>query len=140
MPGYGFARANKSVKEDWQGLMFDFLRGRPTLRRVVLLLDGRIELKDSDRDVMTLLDRAAVTFQLVLTKCDVPKPPAVAAKLAEIQAVAATHPAAYPEVLTTSSGTGAGIPELRAMLVPLALPASPHMDSTGAMAPPAATR
>ena len=140
MPGYGFARANKSVKEDWQGLMFDFLRGRPTLRRVVLLLDGRIELKDSDRDVMTLLDRAAVTFQLVLTKCDVPKPPAVAAKLAEIRAVAATHPAAYPEVLTTSSGTGAGIPELRAMLVPLGLPASPHMDSAGAMAPLTATR
>ncbi len=135
MPGYGFAKANKSVKEDWQGLMFDFLRGRPTLRRVVLLLDGRIELKDSDRDVMALLDRAAVTFQLVLTKCDVPKPPAVATKRTEIQAVAATHPAAYPEVLTTSSGTGAGIPELRAMLVPLALPAVPPIDLVGAMAP-----
>ena len=126
MPGYGFAKANRSVKEDWQGLMFDFLRGRPTLRRVVLLLDGRIELKASDRDVMTLLDRAAVTFQLVLTKCDVPRPQALAAKLAEVRAVAATHPAAYPVVLATSSGTAAGIPELRAALVPLALPAAQH--------------
>ncbi len=140
MPGYGFAKANRSVKEDWQGLMFDFLRGRPTLRRVVLLLDGRIELKDSDRDVMTLLNRAAVTFQLVLTKCDVPKPPALAAKLAEIEAVAATRAAAYPEVLTTSSGTGAGIPELRALLAPLALPAAPRPAPIDMMAPPPATR
>ncbi len=126
MPGYGFARANKSVKEDWQGLMFEFLRGRPTLRRVVLLLDGRIELKDSDRDVMTLLNRAAVTFQLVLTKCDVPKPAALAAKQAETLAIASRHAAAYPAVLATSSSTGIGIPELRAMLAPLALPAMPH--------------
>ena len=122
MPGYGFARANKSVKEDWQGLMFDFLRGRPTLRRVVLLLDSRIELKDNDIDVMALLSRAAVTFQLVLTKCDVPKPAALAAKLGEVEAIAVARAAAYPEVMTTSSDTGVGIPELRAALSPLALP------------------
>jgi GTP-binding protein len=68
MPGYGYARASRAVKHDWQGLMFEYLRGRPTLRRVMLLLDARIELKDADGAVMELLDRAAVTFQLVLTK------------------------------------------------------------------------
>jgi GTP-binding protein len=86
MPGYGFAQAAKSVKEDWQGLMFDFLRGRPTLRRVVLLMDSRVEVKDNDRAVMDLLDRAAVTFQLVLTKADSVRPEALAAKQAEIDA------------------------------------------------------
>ncbi|MBV9776318.1 MAG: YihA family ribosome biogenesis GTP-binding protein, partial [Acetobacteraceae bacterium] len=70
MPGYGYAQAPKEVKADWQGLMFDYLRGRPTLRRVLLLLDGRIEVKPSDEAVMALLDRAAVTFQIVLTKAD----------------------------------------------------------------------
>ena len=126
MPGYGFARANRTVKEDWQGTMFDFLRGRPTLRRVVLLLDSRVELKANDRDVMTLLDRAAVTFQLVLTKCDVPKPDVLAAKRAEAVATAAAHAAAYPDVVATSSGDGLGIPELRAMLASLAGPAVPR--------------
>jgi GTP-binding protein len=121
MPGYGYAKANKEVKEDWQGLMFDFLRGRPTLRRVVLLLDSRIELKASDIEAMKLLNRAAVIFQLVLTKCDVPKPAALAAKLAEVRELAAKYAAAHPVVLPTSSGTGAGIPELRAVLAELAL-------------------
>lgn len=122
MPGYGYAKANRQVKEDWQGLMFDFLRGRPTLRRVVLLLDSRIELKENDREAMTLLNRAAVIFQIVLTKCDVPKPGALAAKLAETEALARSYAAAYPVVLCTSSGTGAGIPELRASLAELAPP------------------
>lgn len=121
MPGYGYAKANRQVKEDWQGLMFDFLRGRPTLRRVVLLLDSRIELKESDREAMKLLNRAAVIFQLVLTKCDVPKPAALAAKLDEVQALARSFAAAHPVVMPTSSGTGAGIPELRAALAELAL-------------------
>src|SRR5208283_2513268 len=70
MPGYGYAKAGKDIKADWQGLMFDYLRGRPTLRRVLLLLDARIELKEADRAVMELLDRAAVTFQIALTKAD----------------------------------------------------------------------
>ncbi len=123
MPGYGYAQAAKAVKEDWQGLMFDFLRGRPTLQRVVLLLDARIELKDSDRAVMDLLDRAAVTYQLVLTKADSVKPAALAAKQAEIAALARSHPAAFPEFVTTSSETGLGIEELRAALARLASPA-----------------
>ena len=87
MPGYGYAKAAKEVKEDWQGLMFDFLRGRPTLRRVLLLLDARIEIKQNDLEAMKLLNRAAVIFQLVLTKCDAPKPTQLAAKLAEAQAL-----------------------------------------------------
>jgi GTP-binding protein len=74
MPGYGYARASKDIKADWQGMMFDYLRGRPTLRRVMLLMDARIEFKQADHDVMDLLDRAAVTFQLVLTKTDGVKP------------------------------------------------------------------
>lgn len=122
MPGYGYAQAAKSVKEDWQGLMFEFLRGRPTLRRVVLLMDSRIDAKDSDLAVMDLLDKAAVTYQLVLTKADSVKPPALAAKQAQIGDLARSHAAAYPEVATTSSETGAGIDLLRATLAELADP------------------
>jgi len=120
MPGYGYARAGKAVKQDWQGLMFDYLRGRPTLRRVMLLLDARIELKQADDDVMELLDRAAVTFQLVLTKADAVKPEALARKLGEAVALARRHAAAYPEVVATSSETGEGIAELRAAIATLA--------------------
>jgi len=116
MPGYGYARAGKAIKADWQGLMFDYLRGRPTLRRVMLLMDARIELKESDIAVMELLDQAAVTFQLVLTKADGLKPPALARKQAEMARIARAHPAAHPELCVTSSQTGQGIPELRAML------------------------
>lgn len=116
MPGYGYARAGKDIKEDWQGTMFDFLRGRPTLRRVMLLLDARIETKPADTAVMELLDRAAVTYQIVLTKIDSVKPLALARKRAETEALARAHPAAYPIVLATSSETGAGIAELRAEL------------------------
>ena len=123
MPGYGYAQAAREVKEDWQGLMFDFLRGRPTLRRVVLLLDARIEFKASDLEVMKLLDRAAVSFQLVLTKSDAVKPAALAAKTDAVAALAKKHPAAHPEILATSSETGAGIAELRAGLAELALAA-----------------
>jgi GTP-binding protein len=119
MPGYGYARASKSVKEDWQGMMFAYLRGRPTLRRVLLLLDARIELKESDTEVMKLLDRAAVTYQLVLTKADALKPPALARKLEQVAATARRHPAAHPVVMPTSAESGTGIPELRAELVAL---------------------
>jgi GTP-binding protein len=122
MPGYGYAQAAKAVKADWQGLMFDYLRGRPTLRRVLLLMDARIEVKDADRAVMDLLDRAAVTFQLVLTKTDAIKPGPLAAKRAEMAALARAHPAAHPEVAATSSDTGEGIDALRAAVAELADP------------------
>jgi len=122
MPGYGYAQAAREVKEDWQGLMFEFLRGRPTLRRVILLLDARIEVKESDRAVMGLLDRAAVTYQLVVTKADQVKSTALAAKTTEVAALARQHPAAYFEALVTSSETGLGIAALRATLTELADP------------------
>ena len=120
MPGYGYAQAGKEIKADWQGLMFDYLRGRPTLQRVVLLLDSRIELKASDHAVMDLLDRAAVTYQLVLTKADGVKPGPLARKQAEVLALSAKHAAAFPVVITTSSETGVGIDLVRADLAGLA--------------------
>ena len=122
MPGYGYAQAAKSVKEDWQGLMFDFLRGRPNLRRVVLLMDSRIETKASDRAAMKLLTDAAVTFQIVLTKADAVKPPALAKRQEEVGALIKQYTAAHPLLLTTSSETRIGMPELRAELTALAEP------------------
>jgi GTP-binding protein len=119
MPGYGYAQAAKSVKEDWQGLMFEYLRGRPTLRRVLLLLDARIEIKESDTTVMDLLDKAAVTYQCVLTKTDDVKPRALAAKRDEVLGLIRKHPAAFPDVAVTSSDNGTGIDALRASLAAL---------------------
>ena len=120
MPGYGYAQAAKDIKADWQGMMFDYLRGRPTLRRVLLLLDARIEFKPSDGAVMDLLDQAAVTFMLVLTKADAVKPGALARKAAATAEIARDHAAAYPQIFVTSAGTGLGIAELRAELATLA--------------------
>ena len=119
MPGYGYARASKEIKADWQGMMFDYLRGRTTLLRVMLLLDSRIEVKQADRDVMDLLDRAAVTYQIVLTKADGIRPGPLARKQAEIAALIRTHPAAFPAAMTTSAETGTGMPQLRAVLTQL---------------------
>ncbi len=122
MPGYGYAEAAKKVKADWQGLMFDYLRGRPGLRRVLLLLDARVEVKPADGAVMALLDQAAVSFQIVLTKCDDVKPPQFAAKRAEAERLVRAHTAAHPDIIATSAETGAGIVALRAALAALALP------------------
>ncbi len=119
MPGYGYAVAPKAIKRDWQGLMLDFLRGRPNLRRVMLLLDSRVEVKAADETVMELLDHAAVAFQLVLTKADGVKAAALARKQDEVTALAAAHPAAWPAILTTSSNTGLGMDELRASIAAL---------------------
>ncbi len=116
MPGYGYAEAPKEIKRDWQGLMLDYLRGRPNLRRVFLLLDARVEVKLADHTVMELLDHAAVPFQFVLTKADAVKPPALSRKQAEAGALAARHPAALGRVITTSSAGGLGIEELRAAI------------------------
>jgi GTP-binding protein len=120
MPGYGFAQASKKVKADWQGLMFDFLRGRPTLRRVLLLMDARVETKPADRAAMDLLGEAAVSFQLVVTKADGVKPAQLEKRVAEIEAIAKKRTAAHPLVLVTSSETGQGMAELRAELAALA--------------------
>jgi GTP-binding protein len=120
MPGYGYARAAKEVKADWQGMMFEYLRGRPTLRRVLLLLDARVEFKESDIAIMDLLDRAAVTYQLVLTKADALTPAAMARKLQSTQALVRVHAAAHPLVFVTSAEDMRGIAELRSELTLLA--------------------
>ena len=121
MPGYGYAQAARAVKEDWQGLMFDYLRGRTTLRRVILLLDARVETKDSDRAAMELLGKAAVPFQIVLTKADDTPSARLAKRQQEAELLVAKQAAAHPLVITTSSEKGLGIPELRAELASLTL-------------------
>ena len=116
MPGYGYAEAPKAIKRDWQGLMLDYLRGRPNLRRVLLLLDARVEVKTADETVLGLLDQAAVAYQIVLTKADALKPGALAKKQVAIGQLALAHPAALNEVITTSSTDGLGIEALRASI------------------------
>jgi GTP-binding protein len=120
MPGYGFARVAKKQVHEWGKLIRTFLRGRQTLRRVLVLVDARHGLKDSDRATMKLLDEAAVSFQIVLTKIDKPTPAEADACIAAVSAEAAEHVAAHPEVIATSAITGQGIPELRAALAALA--------------------
>jgi GTP-binding protein len=124
MPGYGYAKATIAVKEDWQGLMFDYLRGRTTLQRVVVLLDARIEIKDNDLAVMKMLDKAAALYRLVLTKADAVKPAQLAKKRAEVEALARKHAAALTDIIVTSSESGLGIDALRADLASLALPSA----------------
>ena len=114
MPGYGFAKAPKDVVERWTTLVFDYLRGRTTLRRVFVLIDARHGLKENDRAVLDLLDKAAVSYQLVLTKADKVKVPALAKVKAATEAAIAKRPAAFPEVLATSSEKGVGVDELKA--------------------------
>lgn len=120
LPGYGYAKAPKSLARQWQGLMLAYLRGRPNLRRVLLLIDGRHPVNAIDEMVMALLDAAAVPFQIVLTKLD-----AVAAEqhplaIAAARSLARAHPAGNPEIFACSSRSGTGIAELRAELAPLA--------------------
>ena len=124
LPGYGYAKASKDMQRDWQGVMFDYLRGRPNLMRVILLLDARIETKAADRAAMELLNVAAVAFQIVLTKADDVGPQKLAARIEEAQALAREHTAAHPLVIVTSSETGLGLPELRAEITSLAAPAA----------------
>ncbi len=117
MPGYGYAEAPRDLVARWQRLIFDYLRGRAVLKRVLLLIDARHGLKTVDQEIMGILDKAAVSYQIVLTKGDKIKPTALAATVEAVLAVAKTHVAAYPEVLATSSESGFGIPELRAAVV-----------------------
>ena len=117
MPGYGYAEAPKDLVARWQRLIGDYLRGRAVLKRVLVLIDSRHGLKPVDREIMGVLDKAAVSYQLVLTKGDKIKPTALAAVRDAVATAAATHPAAYPEVLATSAETGEGIAELRAAVM-----------------------
>lgn len=118
MPGYGFAQAPKAQVEAWTRLVFDYLRGRPNLRRVYLLIDGRHGIKTVDEEVLDLLDKAAVSYQIILTKADKiartldgkPVVDLVAATAAKIR----KRPAAHPEILVTSSEKGWGVDRIRA--------------------------
>jgi len=121
MPGYGFAEAPKDMVRRWRYLINDYLRGRSMLKRALVLVDSRHGLKDVDRDVMGMLDKAAVGYHLVLTKADKIKPTALAATLEATKAEAARHPAAHPQLFATSSETGAGISELRTAILEAAL-------------------
>ena len=113
MPGYGFAEAPRDMVKRWRFLINDYLRGRAVLKRALVLVDSRHGLKEVDRDVMTMLDDAAVSYHLVLTKADKVKPTELAKTIEAIRVEAAKHPAAHPLILPTSSETGLGLPELR---------------------------
>jgi GTP-binding protein len=119
MPGYGYAAAAKTKVKAWTDLIHAYLRGRQTLARVYLLVDGRHGLKASDEAVLATLDEAAVSYQVVLTKADQVKAAELARRLAETQAALAKRRAAYPHVLATSAHAGTGIPELRAAVARL---------------------
>lgn len=122
LPGYGYARVSKSKVERWTELARDYLRGRPTLRRLCLLIDSRHGLKDADREIMTMLDRTAVSYQIVLTKCDKLTDAALADRRRSIETEIARHVAAHPLPIPTSAVSGMGIPLLRAHLAGLAAP------------------
>lgn len=117
MPGYGYAQAPKDQVDNWTKLVFDYLRGRATLKRVYVLIDSRHGIKKNDEDVLSLLDKAAVSYQIVLTKTDKIKEPAVPRLISETLEKIKKRPAAYPAVLATSSEKSAGLDELRAEIL-----------------------
>jgi GTP-binding protein len=117
MPGYGFAEAPKDMVKRWKWLVNDYLRGRAALKRVLVLVDARHGLKTPDREMMEMLDAAAVGYQLVLTKGDKVKPTALGAVYEEVASEARKHPAAHPTIFTTSSETDSGIAELRTAIL-----------------------
>ena len=119
MPGYGYASAPKAKVASWTALIHKYLQGRSNLARVYVLIDARHGLKDVDLDVLKTLDRAAVSYQVVLTKTDQIKPAELESRIGDIKTSLSTHPAAFPDVLATSSETSEGIPELRAAMVRL---------------------
>ncbi|MGR3718117.1 MAG: ribosome biogenesis GTP-binding protein YihA/YsxC [Thermohalobaculum sp.] len=119
LPGYGYARAPLEKVAKWQDLLRQYLAGRVTLARAYVLIDARHGVKPVDHEIMALLDRSAVSFQTVLTKADKPKAGELAGTLAAVQADLAKHPAAYPEIIVTSSENGDGLELLRAAVARL---------------------
>ncbi|MCA3450018.1 MAG: YihA family ribosome biogenesis GTP-binding protein [Rhodobacter sp.] len=119
LPGYGFAEAPKPVVEKWQRLLKSYLSGRQTLRRAFVLIDTRHGVKAVDEEILALLDRAAVTFQAVLTKADKVSRAEREATLAQVRGALAKHPAAFPEIIVTSSEKSDGIETLRAVIAAL---------------------
>lgn len=122
MPGYGFAKVPKAVVEGWTQLIHDYLRGRAVLRRLCVLVDGRHGLKPNDDQLMTLLDKAAVNYRVVLTKADKPHSAEIRKIYDDVVLALKKHPAAVPEPLVTSAEKGLGIAELRAELASFAEP------------------
>jgi GTP-binding protein len=116
LPGYGYAEAPVAVVAKWQALLKSYLGGRQTLRRAFVLIDMRHGIKKVDEEILTLLDRSAVTFQVVLTKADKIKTAEHEKILTQVRAALQKHPAAYPEIVVTSSEKGAGIETLRAII------------------------
>ena len=116
MPGYGYAAAPKDRVDAWTRFVFGYLRGRQTLKRVYLLIDARHGVKENDGEVLSMLDRAAVSYQIVLTKADKPKKGGLEAAVAAPAAAGARRPAAYPGIIATSSETGLGLDLLRAAI------------------------
>jgi GTP-binding protein len=121
MPGYGFAEAPKDMVKRWRFLVNDYLRGRPVLKRAVVLIDSRHGVKPVDREIMDMLDSAAVGYRLVLTKADKIKASELAAVRAATEAEARKRPAAFPELIATSSEKGMGIAEVRTAVLEDAL-------------------
>jgi len=119
MPGYGYAQAPKDKIAAWTDLIQAFLRGRANLARVYVLIDARHGLKDVDNAIFDMLDEAATSYALILTKADQLKPAALAVCIEKTAAAMTKHPAAFPDILATSSQTGAGIPEFRAAIARL---------------------
>ncbi|WP_375672468.1 ribosome biogenesis GTP-binding protein YihA/YsxC [Bartonella sp. CL45QHWL] len=117
MPGYGFAAAPKNLVDEWKNLIFSYLRGRTTLKRVYILIDSRHGIKNNDEDVLALLDKAAVSYQIILTKSDKIKSNALEKLIMSTQTKLLKRPAAYPELLVTSSEKALGLEELRAAIL-----------------------
>ncbi|WP_127090970.1 ribosome biogenesis GTP-binding protein YihA/YsxC [Aquabacter cavernae] len=119
MPGYGFAKAPKEKVDAWTQTIRGYLRGRVNLARVFVLIDSRHGIKPVDEEILDLLDKAAVSYAIVLTKADQIKPTALVERIAETQQRIRKRPAAYPEIFPTSSETGEGLPDLRAAVARL---------------------
>lgn len=117
MPGYGFAKAPKDMVRKWRYLVNDFLRGRQALKRALVLIDARHGIKDVDREILDMLDAAAVSYRIVLTKADKIKATVLTEITRQTAEEARTRPAAHPDILVTSSEKGMGIPELRAAVL-----------------------
>lgn len=117
MPGYGFAKAPKDMVKQWRFLVNDFLRGRQALKRALVLIDSRHGIKEVDREILEMLDRAAVSYRIVLTKADKVKATELADVIARTEVEARKRAAAHPDILATSSEGGMGIPELRAAVL-----------------------
>ena len=122
LPGYGFAQAPKDKVALWTDFIKLYLKGRPNLRRAMVLIDSRHGLKDVDRDIMKLMDKSAVNYQVIMTKADKVKPGPLEAARAAIAKEITEYVAAHPDVLVTSSDDGFGIADVRAALSELALP------------------